>query len=66
MLLLQYTLTFSRKRNAGEVGSGEEKGKQPVPRMRSTGHVCQMIFVWSSGTEWQEDAAVGKTLSFAP
>lgn len=36
MLLLQYALTFSRKRNEGEAGRGE-KGKQSVPRMKSTG-----------------------------
>lgn len=37
MLLLQRTLTFSRERNEGEVGRGEERGKQSVPRMKSTG-----------------------------
>jgi len=52
MLLLQCTLTFSRKRNEGKEGRGKERGEQSIPRINST----DMCVKWFCLKQWDQVA----------
>lgn len=63
MLLLQYALTLSRKRNEGELWRGEEKGKGVSSQNERHRHVCQRIL---SGAGGRRMLQWGKYSAFLP
>lgn len=63
MLLLQYALTLSRKRNEGEVGRGGGEGKAVSSQNEKHRHVCQTIL---SGPGGRRMLQWGKCSAFLP